>query len=593
MNRFARLIPLIRRNRATLAVGAVALLLANFLDVQVLVLLGRGIDLLGWEMGPVSGAKPGILGAVLATIVCVAMAGAMARFWMRRLIIGVSRHIEFDLRNDLFAHLQKMSPSFYQKYPTGDLMARATNDLEAVRLVVGPAVMYVCSTGVMLPMSVYQMIRISPSLTLISCLPLLLIVPLFYFFSSRIHRRFMVVQETYSAISTRVQEALTGVRVIKAYAREDSEAGRFEKLSEQFVDENVRLTLLQALFIPMLGFVVGSTLLALIWAGSTMITRGAGVAGGLTQGHLISFFLLLMANIWPLAAIGWVFSLFERGSASMKRIDELFEASPDVVDSDNVPVRVEKMLGRIEVHDLTFTYPGAERPALRDLDVTVPAGRTLGLTGPVGSGKSTLAQILARRYNPPRVSVLVDGVDLLDWPLAEYRSQVGIVDQEPFVFSDTIRANILYAVPDSTNGTAESMAGIAQLAKDVERLPGSYETMLGERGINLSGGQRQRAALARAIAADPEILILDDALAAVDTHTEEEILRGLAKVMRDRTTLLISHRIRTVSIADHILYLEDGCVVEQGTHAELLSMGGRYAALARKQQLAEEIEATA
>lgn len=590
MNRFARLNPLVRRNWATLAVGAVALLLANFLDIQVLVLLGRGIDLLGWKMGPVAGAKPGILGAVLATIVGVATAGAVARFWMRRLIIGVSRNIEFDLRNELFGHLQKMSPSFYLKYPTGDLMARATNDLEAVRLVVGPAVMYVCSTGVMLPMSVYQMIRISPSLTLISCLPLLLIVPLFYFFSSRIHRRFMVVQETYSSISTRVQEALTGIRVIKAYAREDSEAGRFEKLSNQFVDENIRLTLLQAFFIPMLGFVVGSTVLALIWAGSTMIVSGAG---GLTQGHLISFFLLLMANIWPLAAIGWVFSLFERGSASMKRIDELFEAEPDVVDSENGPAKVEKMRGRIEVRDLTFTYPGAERPALRELDVTVPAGRTLGLTGPVGSGKSTLAQILARRYNPPRGSVLVDGVDLLDWPLVEYRSQVAIVDQEPFVFSDTIRANILYAVPDETNGMAESMARIAQLAKDVERLPDSYETMLGERGINLSGGQRQRAALARAIAADPEILILDDALAAVDTHTEEEILRGLAEVMRDRTTLLISHRIRTVSIADHILYLEDGRVVEQGTHAELLALGGRYAALARKQQLAEEIEATA
>ncbi|MCH8332493.1 ABC transporter ATP-binding protein, partial [Candidatus Sumerlaeota bacterium] len=509
-SRFTRLFPYLGQNRKPLALGAVALVLSSYLDVKVLVLLGDGIDILGWELGPLSELQTRALAVVLGTIVAAALGGAIARFWMRRLIIGTSRQIEFSLRNDLFAHLQTLSPSFFKRYSTGDIMARSTNDIEAVRLVVGPSLMYLSSTAVMLPMSLFQMYRISGHLTLLSALPLLMIAPLFYFFKRRINVRFTVVQETFSEISTRVQDTLTGIRVIKAHAREDQEAARFDVLSRRFVKENIRLTILQAFFIPLLNVVVGLSLLVMVWRGSVMILREASIPGGLTPGHLISFFVLLLATIWPLAAIGWVFSLLERGAASMKGLDEIFEAEPEVVNGSKPSADAPRMKGRIEIRDLTFVYPGdasggpggVKRPALSNVNIDLPAGKTLGLTGRVGSGKSTLALLLARRYNPPRGSIRIDGVDLLDHPLRHYRSQVAIVDQEPFLFSDTVRANIAYGIPEESNGVVDRVSEIAQLADEIQGFPNGLETMLGERGINLSGGQRQRVALARALATD-------------------------------------------------------------------------------------------
>lgn len=586
--RFSRLLPYLIENGWTLALGAVALVAANMLDVNLLVLLGLATDMLSWDPGPASLLQAPTIYLLLGTVVATVIGGALARFWMRRLIIGVSREVEFTLRNDLFAHFQSLSPQFYKKHPTGDLMARATNDLEAVRMVVGPALMYLSSVVVMLPLSLYAMMRISPKLTLITWLPLLLLAPLFYFFSSRIHRRFLLVQESFSNLSTRVQEFLTGIRVVKAYAREEGEAQRFEVLSQDYVYQNVELTKLQAFFIPMMALFVGCSLLALVWGGSTMI-----VAGQITHGNFISMFLLMQANIWPMAAIGWVFSLLERGAASMARIDQLFEAQPEVVGGAARIRAVEKPGLDIELRNLTFRYPDTERAVLEGVSLRLGAGKVLGITGPVGCGKSTLAILLARRFNPPRGTIFVEGIDLLDWPLDEYRRRVSIVDQEPFIFSDTIRANVAYGVKGEPTEIVERAGGIAKLAEEVASFPRKYETMLGERGINLSGGQRQRTALARALAVDPQLLILDDALSAVDTHTEEQILEGLRQVMKGRTTVLISHRIRTVSIADHILYLDDGRIAEEGTHADLMARGGAYWGLARRQKLAEEIEATA
>lgn len=587
-SRFSRLFPYLLRNRRTLGLGAVALVGANILDINVLVLLGLTTDMLSWRPGPLGIAYEPTMYLLLGTLVMTVLGGGLSRFWMRRLIIGVSREVEFSLRNDLFEHFQRLSPRFYKRYSTGDLMARATNDLEAVRLVVGPAVMYLSSVAVMLPLSLYAMIRISPRLTLITWLPLLLLAPLFYFFSSRIHRRFMLVQESFSTLSTRVQEILTGIRVVKSYAREDDEAGRFEKLSQDYVYHNVELTKLQAFFIPMMALFVGSSLLALVWGGSAMI-----VSETITHGNFISMFLLMQANIWPMAAIGWVFSLLERGAASMQRIDELFEIEPDITDGSATIENISSEGLRIDVRDLTFTYPESESPALTGVSLSLEPGRILGMTGPVGCGKSTLAILLARRFNPPRGTILIDGIDILDWPLEAYRERISIVDQEPFIFSDTIGANVGYGLRDEAPGDVERFSEIARLAEEVEALPLKYQTMLGERGINLSGGQRQRAALARALAVDPQLLILDDALSAVDTNTEEQIIEGLKDFMKGRTTILISHRIRTVSIADHILYLDRGRVVEEGTHSQLMDRGGKYWELARRQKIAEEIEATA
>jgi ATP-binding cassette subfamily B protein len=590
---FKRLYPYLGRHWRALAGGLACLLVANYLEVQVAVLFGNGVDIATFDLGPFGALQMDALKLFVVLSLGMGLLGAVLRYYMRDWIIGASRHIETQLRDDIFHHLVRQSPAFYDRFRTGDLMSRATSDVEAVRTVVGPSVMYMANTIAMLPLSLYQMFHISVKLTLICFLPMLLIGPIFYIFKRGIHERYKRTQELMSDLSANIQENLSGVRVIKVHAREAQQAERFEKISWQYVVQNLRLAKLQSIFIPMLGLLVGMGVLALLWGGGWLILRGE-----LTIGSLITFFVMLMGSVWPLIAFGWVLAQLERGAASMQRIEEIFDARREIEDHPGTRRDLAPVRGALELRHLTFTYPTGNQPALVDVTFSLPPGTTLGLTGPVGCGKSTLAALLDRRYNPPRGTVLLDGIDLLDWPIDELRQQIGIVDQEPFLFSDSIEANILFGVDGNIPAEkqpelARHAARVAQMEGDVTQFPQQYETLLGERGINLSGGQRQRAALARALARDPRLLILDDALAAVDTHTEEAILRGLRELLGARTTLLISHRVSTMSLADVILYLEDGRVVEMGTHEELLARRGAYWALAQRQMLSEEIEETA
>lgn len=596
---FKRLFPYMRPHRGTLVVGIFCLFTANYLDIQVATLLGDGLDLVALPFGMFAGAQLRLLTWFAVLVVLTALLGGVARFWMRRLIIGVSRDVEYDFRNDFFRHLMRLTPSFYDRYRTGDLMNRSTGDMEAIRTVIGPCIMYMANTCVLIPMTMFKMIAISPLLMVLCWLPLMLLMPLVFYFKRRINIRFRRVQELMSDLSANVQETLAGIRVVKTYAREKERSAGFNTISDQYVEANMRLARLQAVFMPLLQLVVGLSLLALVAAGAVMIIRGqsANQPNRLTIGDLMTFFLLLNQSIWPLIAFGWVIAQLERGAASMARVEEIFRQQPELTGADRAQEPAPPLHGDIELRDLTFTYPGASTPALAGLSLDVPAGTTLGITGPVGCGKSTLAALLARRYDPPPGTLLVDGRDILDWPIEGLRRQIGIIDQEPFLFSDTIANNVAFGVEEQDEAHMAEIVrratDIAQLANDVSSFPNGLDTILGERGINLSGGQRQRTALARALARDPALLILDDALAAVDTQTEEAILRGLRDVLGSRTTILISHRVSTMSLADRILYLEDGRLIEEGTHQELLERRGRYWALAQRQRLAEEIEKTA
>jgi len=511
------------------------------------------------------------------------------RYQMRRIIIGASRGFEYDLRNDFFAHLERLSVSFFHENRTGDLMSRATNDLSAVRMMVGPAVMYLANTLITAVVSLFLMFSLDPWLTIIVLLPLPIVSITVRMFGTAIHKTFEEVQEKLSDMSAVVQESLTGVRVVRAYRQEEAEIARFRDSNIDYLRHNRRLSRLQGAFFPTMSLFLGISALLALWLGSRDVTTGR-----LTVGELVAFNAYLAQLAWPMIAFGWVTNLLERGMASWKRMLGVMDTVPAVRDEETSKASGDApAAGAIEFRHLSFLY--GNREVLSDVSFSVKAGETVAIVGATGSGKSTLVNLLPRLQNPPRGTVFIDGRDVRDIPLLELRGMIGFVPQEPFLFSDTLADNVAFGVPEvrkSNPARIEDAAAVAQLDKDVRDFPQGYETMVGERGITLSGGQKQRTAIARAVVTNPRILVLDDALSAVDTYTEEEILSRLRRVMKERTSIIISHRISTVREADQIVVLDSGRVVERGRHEDLIRLGGHYAELYKKQLLEEELAAS-
>ena len=521
-----------------------------------------------------------------AGLLALAAFGGLFRFLVRRIVIGASRGFEYDLRNAFFAHLQRMPLAFFQANRTGDLMSRATNDLSAVRMMAGPAVMYTANTSLTFLVAIVLMLSIDARLTLIALIPLPFVSLAVRYFGAAIHHRFERIQSQLSDLSAVTQEALAGVRVVRAYRQEAAELARFRASNEEYVQRNRRLIHLQGAFYPSMGLLMGISELLVLWLGSRHV-----IAGRITVGELVAFNAYLVMLSWPMIAFGWVTNLLQRGMASWKRMLEILDTEPTIGDAPG-PRAGRAIAGEIEFRNLTFRF--GDQVVLDSISAVLPAGKTTAILGGTGAGKSTLLALLPRLYDPPPGTVFIDGTDVREIPLATLRGAIGFVPQEPFLFSATLAENIAFGVAgDAASPERIEEAGrIARIDKDVADFPKGYDTVVGERGITLSGGQKQRTAIARALALNPRILVLDDALSAVDTYTEEEILRRLGDVMRQRTSIIVSHRISTVRGADQILVLDRGRIVERGRHAELVEAGGLYAELHRKQLLEEELAAS-
>jgi ATP-binding cassette subfamily B protein len=503
---------------------------------------------------------------------------------MRVIIIGVSRDIEYDLRNDLFAHLVELSPDYYARTRTGDIMARATNDLNAVRMMLGPGIMYWFETSLTFLLAMIIMLHSDWRLALYAILPAPAVSLSMIFFGRRIHDRFERIQEMFSDISSRVQENLSGVRMIRAFVQERAELRRFEELNRQYIAQNIKLVRIQGVFQPLLEVLIGATFLIVLWMGGRDVLRGR-----ISLGSFVMFNTYMGMLVWPMIALGWVVNLMQRGRASLDRINQILKERPTIHAPEGPVVAGAPLRGEIEFRNVGVDY-GTTR-ALEGIDLRIPAGTTVAVVGHTGSGKSTLVSLVPRLFDPTEGVVEIDGIDLRNYDPADVRRAIGFVPQETFLFSATVAENIAFGVQGATEEQVRRAAEIAGIAGDIESFPEGYRTMVGERGITLSGGQKQRTAIARALLRDPRILILDDALSSVDTMTEERILTHLAGVMRGRTVILISHRVSTVRQADWIVVLGQGRIVERGSHSELIALGGYYADLSRRQMLEEELEA--
>jgi ATP-binding cassette subfamily B multidrug efflux pump len=576
--------PYLWKYRRGLALGMGSLLMTDLTKAALPLALRSGIDSL------MKGFRLSLVFEFAALIVLLSVIRGVFQYWMRVILIGISRDIEYDLRNDLFSHIVTLSQDFYTKYRTGDIMARATNDLSAVRNMLGPGIMYFTETFFTALFLIGVMASVDWRLMLLCLIPAPLVSAAVVLFGRRIHDRFEIIQKMFSDISSRVQENLSGVRVIRAYAQEQAEIRKFELLNQDYVAENIRLARLSALFMPLLQALIGFGFLIVLLGGGYQL-----LAHRISLGSFVMFNTYMGILIWPMIALGWVVNLMQRGTASWSRIMELMHEKPSIqrrISSSPVPPSYSAA-GELRFEEVQVKFPSGA--ALQDITLEIPAGATVAIVGHTGSGKSTLVNLIPRLLDPTRGSVLLDGVDLRDLDPEWLHRQIGFVPQETFLFSATLSENIAWGIDNAVeHATAEEIARAAELAglaPDIASFPAGYGTIIGERGITLSGGQKQRVAIARAVLRNPKILILDDALASVDTLTEERILTGLAAVMRGRTTILISHRVSTVQNASQIFVIEHGEVAEQGTHAELIQNGGYYADLYQRQLLEEELEA--
>jgi len=574
-NNLRPLLPYVKKYRSGFLVGAVCVLLNNGTYILFPQVIQRAVD------GLNHGIEWHKLLLYSLLLVAVVLIKGVFQFLTRWIIIGISRDIEFDLRNDLFRHLESLSYSFYQRTRTGDIMAKATNDLNAVRMLLGPAIMYTANTIVFTLGALAFMLKISPRLTLYAFLPLPAISIVIQYFGRRIHERFERIQAMFSDISARAQENFSGARVVRAYVQEEAEIAAFEEANQEYIRRSLKLVRLMGMLWPTLETTLGLAVVLVLWLGGREV-----LLGRISVGKFVAFNTYMVQLTWPIIALGWVINIFQRGTASMGRINELLIQKPEIIDTPTLDAP-QQIVGDIEFRHLSYSYNGA--PVLHDINLRIPAGSSLAIVGPTGSGKTTLVNLIPRVYDAARGSVLIDGRAIQDYPVETLRRNIGFVPQETFLFSDTIRENIAFGTDHVTDEEIKNAAQGANIAADIESFPEQYRTIVGERGLTLSGGQKQRTAIARAIIRDPRILILDDALSSVDTHTEDKILNHLREVMLGRTTIFISHRVSTVRNADQIAVLHGGRLVELGTHDELIAHNGYYTDLYNKQLLEEEL----